>query len=125
MSETPAARYAATIAALREGAIVLPLGAPDWSWRARPPNENAVEMGDALTRAIERIDLPRGVLVVFEGLCRVTYASHRGGRSRAEGGTKRGGKGTAREEDGSRFTALVVHITADDEPARVVLLPTE
>lgn len=112
------AMVAKRLAALREGAreLVLPRdlqGQPlrdgshvlGLTWEKRPNPNDAARALEARV-AFEAREATAGVPVfaAVEGICRVTEGGHRFGR---------------------KTTCVVVHVTADGEPARVVLVPVE
>lgn len=79
-----------------------------WERRSKSwaETEKVVEVMRGRVEAIER---PEGALIAFQGICRVIVGSDDVGL--------RG--------NGERLTALVVHVIADGEPARSVVLPLE
>lgn len=114
MAPSPALRAALHLAAFVPNGHVVehPLRAVSWRNRDQVFPDTA-EREAALVESVRSFasrvrEADPGVHVVVEGLCRVML----GGRS--------GGRG-----EGERFTGLVVHVVADGEPARSVLLPLE
>lgn len=74
-------------------------------WEPRKsPREHAIDRLRIARRMVAIAAAQIGARAAIEGICRVT-----------EGGTRLGRKSTC----------IVVHVSADDEPARVVLLPVE
>lgn len=137
----PGALVAETIARLRPGGLVRqqPTRAATWvqyarehdirdglvpgerarrvAWEPRPaPRASDVEAARELEARLRAQSLPSGVFVAVEGICRVLVDG--------EPTSTTGGRGGMRGS-GARFTALVVHVVADGEPARTVFLPLE
>lgn len=89
-------------APLRDGEHVLRL-----EWESRPnPMPDAIARRSRVEAWVEKIraELPPGVYVAVEGVCRIV-----------EGG----------QRFGKKTTAVVVHVIATGEPARIVLVPSE
>ncbi len=112
--KSPAAELAEEIAKLapRSSVLELPNRQVEWALRELP-------RGDALVAHARVLDAIGGmhnslcdgaprIHVAVQGICRVML----GGSSGMRGG-------------GERFTAIVVHVTADGEPVRTVILPVE
>jgi hypothetical protein len=131
---TPAEDYAAAIAACaaHSRVIEIPTRAATWrvppgespsagdiierserdatriDWKLRKPSEQGDARAEEMRARIGAVPCPHGVFVAVQGVCRIML------------GGQTGQRGT-----GERFTGLVVHVIADGEPSRAVLLSTE
>jgi hypothetical protein len=77
----------------------------DVTWSLRPnPRPGSLARFDELQQFVRATAPVRGVAIAIEGLCRVRIGN---------------------ERTGEKFTAAVVHVIADGEPVRTVLLPIE